>query len=396
MMPVLLGLFAVVLPGTHAAVGASRADPARTLSIVLTGQALILSDIRVTSPSTGPAIAPMLKGDVVFTNFETTVGEGEGAGKGFDAPSFLAPPQAVDALRDLGFNLMSLANNHSWDLQSRGIENTLRKMTSAGIVHAGTGETLRDADAPAYLSTANGTVGLVAMASGLIAPGAAATPGRAGINELHFGRDGPDAGDQRRILQTIRDAKKHADIVIAYHHNHAFPSSADFLTMMNEQLPERLVPPAWVKRWAHREVDAGANIVVMHGAPLLHGVEIYKGSVILYDLGNFIFQLPATPPRFEETMCWESVIATVAFKGRMLHSVTFRPIGVNKGREDGDRYLALRGMPAPATGAQGRYILERLARLSEPFGTVMRIDGGSAAIRLDAPHSSIHPASPPD
>ncbi|GAA4488791.1 CapA family protein [Gluconacetobacter asukensis] len=388
-VPVFLGLVAAVLPGTHVAIGASRPDPARTLSIVLTGQSLIRSDIRVTSPSTGPAIEPMLKADAVFTNFETTVGEGGETGKGFNAPSFSAPPQAVDALRSLGFNLISLANNHSWDLRTRGIENTLRKMTSVEIVHAGVGENLHDAEAPAYLTTPHGTVGLVAMASGLIARGAAAAPGRAGVNELRVeGNGSPDMGDQQRILNRIREAAKHADIVVAYHHNHIFPSSADFLMMMNEQLPERLVPPEWVKRWAHREVDAGANVVVMHGAPLLHGVEIYNGSVILYDLGNFIFQLPATPPRFEETMCWESVIASVEFKGRTLHSVTFRPIDVNKGRDDGDRYLAMRGMPAPAAGTHARYILERLARLSEPFGTVMRIDGASATIRLGARYDS--------
>jgi len=42
------------------------------------------------------------------------------------------------------------------------------------------------------------------------------------------------------------------------------------------------------------EVDAGADIIVMHGAPLLHGVEIYHGRPIFYDLGNFIYNLPPT------------------------------------------------------------------------------------------------------
>ena len=45
---------------------------------------------------------------------------------------------------------------------------------------------------------------------------------------------------------------------------------------MQEELPERLGPPEWLKKWTHAEIDAGADIVVMHGAPLLHGVEIYK------------------------------------------------------------------------------------------------------------------------
>ena len=59
-----------------------------------------------------------------------------------------------------------------------------------------------------------------------------------------------------------------------------------------EELPERLAPPDWLKAWTHAEIDAGADIIVMHGAPLLHGIEIYRGRPIFFDLGNFIFQAP--------------------------------------------------------------------------------------------------------
>ena len=61
-------------------------------------------------------------------------------------------------------------------------------------------------------------------------------------------------------------AHKQADLVIVYEHNHIFDKP--FGTIFSEELPERLVPPAWIKKWTHEEVDAGADIVVMHGAPL--------------------------------------------------------------------------------------------------------------------------------
>lgn len=374
-----------------AAHSSERAGDARSkaLSIVLTGQALIHDDFRVRSPSTIAAMKPLLQGDVVFTNFEGAIREGSEAGKGFltgegfHAPSVAAPPAAMDAVKEMGFNLVSLANNHAWDLQAAGIANTRRAAGKLGIVHAGTGDNVGQAAAPAYLDTPNGRVGLVAMASGSIAAGAGATAERAGVNELGVkDRSLPDAVDKQRILASIREAAGHSDVVISYHHNHVFKSSAPFFTMMNEQLPERLMPPEWIKAWAHEQVDAGANIVVMHGAPLLHGVEVYKGSVILYDLGNFIFQLAPTPPRFEETMSWRSVVAYVEMKNRKLQSVKFRPIAINKGRDDGDRELALRGMPAPAKGDQARYTLERLALLSQPFGTKMQIDGDVAEVQL--------------
>src|SRR5262245_54103462 len=65
-----------------------------------------------------------------------------------------------------------------------------------------------------------------------------------------------------------------------------------FQAILNEELPERLVPADWLKKWTHEEIDAGADIIVMHGVPLVHGVEIYHKRPIFYDLGNFIFNVP--------------------------------------------------------------------------------------------------------
>ncbi len=80
-------------------------------------------------------------------------------------------------------------------------------------------------------------------------------------------------------------------------------------------MPERLAPNAWLMKWTHAEIDAGADIVVMHGAPLLHGVEIYHGRPIFYDLGNFIYNVPPTLTYIDEPMAWESVVASVQFEG---------------------------------------------------------------------------------
>jgi poly-gamma-glutamate capsule biosynthesis protein CapA/YwtB (metallophosphatase superfamily) len=195
-------------------------------------------------------------------------------------------------LKTFGFNLLSLSNNHSWDLKVPGIENTLEQVKRLDLVHAGIGLTVDEAVAPGYLHTPNGTVALVAMASGLIADGASATASRPGVNELRVEGDTPNAEDARRILQSIRNARQRADLVIVYEHNHVFDKP--FVTIMAEELPERLSPPDWLKKWTHEEVDAGADIIVMHGAPLLHGVEIYRDRPIFFDLGNFIFQLPPT------------------------------------------------------------------------------------------------------
>ena len=358
------------------------------LSITLTGQSMIRSDIRAHAPSAVPAIKSLLKGDVVFTNFEATILDEKKGQSRLDG-RFLSPPEALEALKTFGFNLVSFSNNHAFDLKVPGIQNTLEQARRLNLAHAGIGSAIEEAVAPGYLHTPKGTVALVAMASGLVAPGGSATATRPGVNELRVEGNKPNEEDAQRILQSIREAKKRADLVIVYEHNHVFDKP--FRTIMLEELPERLAPPDWLKKWTHAEVDAGADVIVMHGAPLLHGVEIYRDRPIFYDLGNFIFQAPPTEILLDEPIVWESVVAYVDFQGKNLRSVKFQPIAQNKiGQVQADThdehtnnlFLQTRGLPTPATGEQARYILERFADLSRPFGTTLKVQGDTAEITL--------------
>ena len=379
------------------------------LTITLAGQSMIRSDIRATAPSAVPVIASLLKGDVKFTNFEGTVAE---PGQPNDTVpqqrpngGWLAPLGTLDSLQAVGFNLVSLSNNHAWDLRAVGIQNTLREASKLNLVHAGIGNTLDEAVAPGYLHTPKGTVALIGIASGEVAPGGAATPTRPGVNELRVdqGSKGNVIGlpsdrygiplrrneeDAQRILQSIRSAHQQADLVIVYQHNHIYDKP--FGTIMSEELPERLVPAPWIEKWTHEEVDAGADVVVMHGAPLVQGVEIYHRRPIFYDMGNFIFNLPPTSG-LDEPIIWESVVAYLEYQGKNLQSITFRPIFLNKigeGQPDvhdghtNNLFLDTRGLPKPATGDQARYILERLADSSRPFGTTVEVKGETAEINL--------------
>jgi poly-gamma-glutamate capsule biosynthesis protein CapA/YwtB (metallophosphatase superfamily) len=384
---------------------AQRSQPA-PIMITLAGQSMIRSDIRATAPAAVAVIRGLLTGDVVFTNFEAAAAErGETVHEG---RGFLAPPEALDALTTFGFNLLSLSGNHAFDLKVKGIENTIREADSRKIVHAGTGNNLAEAAAPAYLHTRKGTIALIASASGLITAGGSATADGPGVNELRIEAgdkeneatadlpgapsNTPNPGDSRRILQSIREARQHADLVIVYQHNHVF-GNRSFATIFTEGMQERLAPNDWLKKWTREEVDAGADIIVMHGAPLLHGVEIYHGKPIFYDLGNFIYNVPPTLTYIDEPMNWESAVAQVQFQGRNLHSISFRPIALNnvgEGQPDihneytDNQFLDTRGLPSPVTGARAGYILQRLADASKPFGTKVEIKGDTAEIKLKA------------
>jgi poly-gamma-glutamate capsule biosynthesis protein CapA/YwtB (metallophosphatase superfamily) len=384
----------------------AKASAQAPITITLAGQSMIRSDIRATAPAAVPAIQGLLKGDVVFTNFEAAVAEkGETVHEG---RGFLSPPEALDALAAFGFNLLALSGNHAFDLKVMGIQNTIRDADSRKIVHAGTGNNLAQAAAPGYLHLAKGTIALIGSASGLITPGGSATADRAGVNELRIeagdkeneatadlpGAPGntPNQADSERILQSIREARQHADLVIVYQHNHVFGNHS-FATIFTEGMQERLAPNDWLKKWTHAEIDAGADIIVMHGAPLLHGVEIYHGRPIFYDLGNFIYNLPPWLAYIHEPMNFESAVAYLQFQGKQLQSITFRPIVLNylgEGQPDvhneyvNNQFIDTRGLPSPATGARAGYILQRLADASKPFGTTLEIKGDTAEIKLKA------------
>jgi poly-gamma-glutamate capsule biosynthesis protein CapA/YwtB (metallophosphatase superfamily) len=375
------------------------------ISITLTGQSMIRSDFRAHSLNTVAAISPLLKGDVIFTNFEAAVIE---KGQSTRDGRFLTPPAALDALKALGFNLLALSDNHSFDLKVPGIQNTLREVNARNLAHAGIGNSLREAAAPGYLKTPKGTIALVAMASGLVAEGGMATADRPGVNELRIEAGGkpnesttllppqpgnePKAEDKQRILQSIREARQNADFVIVYEHNHVF-LNRPFAAILNEELPERLGPADWLKKWTHEEIDAGADIIVMHGVPMVHGVEMYRNRPIFYDLGNFIFNVPPVDIQLDEPVFWESVVAHVDFRGKDLQSITFQPIVMNKigqGQPDlhdehtNNLFLQTRGLPTPATGDKAGYILQRLADFSRPFGTTVVVKGDTAEINLKA------------
>jgi poly-gamma-glutamate capsule biosynthesis protein CapA/YwtB (metallophosphatase superfamily) len=395
-------LLLAVACGTAAIARAQSAS----ITITLAGQSMIRSDLRETLPAAVPVIQSLLKGDVIFTNLESAVAEkGETVHEG---RGFLTPPEAMDALTAFGFNLLSFSGNHAFDLKETGVQNTIREADKRKIVHAGTGKNLAEAGAPGYLHTSKGTIALIASASGLISPGGRATADHPGVNELRVEAGSkeneatedipnapgntPNPEDSQRILQSIRDARQHADLVIVYQHNHVFANHS-FATIFTEGMPERLAPNEWLVKWTHAEIDAGADIVVMHGAPLLHGVEIYRGRPIFYDLGNFIYNVPPTLSYIDEPIAWESVVASLQFEGKKLRSISFRPIALNnagEGQPDvhdeyaNNRFLLTRGLPSPVSGPRAGYILQRLANASAPFGTKFELKGDTAEIKLPA------------
>src|ERR1017187_2863538 len=101
-------LRAIVWLGIVFGTGETEGAQPPEFSITLAGQSMIRSDIRVYAPDAVPTISSLLKGDVVFTNFETTILDVK-KGQSPKDGRFLSPPETLESLKTLGFNLLSLA-----------------------------------------------------------------------------------------------------------------------------------------------------------------------------------------------------------------------------------------------------------------------------------------------
>jgi poly-gamma-glutamate capsule biosynthesis protein CapA/YwtB (metallophosphatase superfamily) len=350
--------------------GVAIAAPGR-LRFMALGQAAIQFDLREQPyPGFAPVAALLRHADVCFTDLETPI-SGPGAEKATRDTIFLkaAEPVVLDCLKALSINVLALSNNHSWDFGTSGVLTTLNAVRARGFTYAGTGENVGQATAPAYRDTPGGRIALVAMASGAIREGAAATATRAGVNEVRLESNGElNSEDTARNVAAIREAARSTPHVFCYQHNHYWEK--DFR-----------VTPAWQRVWARQCIDAGACAFISHGAPLLHGIELYRGRPIFYDLGSLIFHTK-TAVGYYPPEVWESAVADCAFEEGRLISLELTPVVLNESGIGADRFYETRGRPTIARGADAGRILERLQGLSAMSGVrITRVgDVGRVAI----------------
>ena len=166
-------------------------------------------------------------------------------------------------LKNAGIDVVSLANNHIGNAGRSGIRETMQALDKLGIAHGGVGASTAAARAP-VLFTVDG-VKVAFMAYDAIAPGYAAGPNLIGTAELSKGSPTDD----------IRAAKAAgAQVVIVYPH---------------WGIEYRTTPTSAQKSWAHKMIDAGADIIIGNHAHYAEAMEVYKGKPIWYALGNFVF-----------------------------------------------------------------------------------------------------------
>ena len=186
---------------------------------------------------------------------------------------FSSPAQAVNSLSFAGIDAVDLANNHAYNQGKSGFTQTLDTLKKANLPYFGGGMNSVEAHTP-YIRTVNGVKVALLGYTSIIGMHEAGTndPGQAVITMQPWGT--LDETQLKQMDADIAAAKQQADVVIVYNH-----WSAEYTHDANAD--QRTV--------AHRAIDDGATLVLGSHPHWVQGIEWYKGKMIAYALGNFVF-----------------------------------------------------------------------------------------------------------
>jgi poly-gamma-glutamate capsule biosynthesis protein CapA/YwtB (metallophosphatase superfamily) len=215
-----------------------------------------------------------------------------------------------------------------------------------------------------------------------------------------------DPVDLSAIMKNIRQGRQNADFLLATIHSHEpdRSSAADPQTDMLD------TPARFLQELAHSAIDTGADAFITTGIHHLGPIEVYHGRPIFYGMGNFfwgetdewltsdVFQqyretndlafkhperatdtdvsIQQTYPYFAGDIVYQSVVAVAQFRQGQLSELRLYPIDLGYGRP-----LTASGTPRMAGPDQGRSILERLKKISSPYGTQIVIENNVGIIR---------------
>lgn len=181
-----------------------------------------------------------------------------------NGPHLYADTHALEALKEIGTECVTLANNHFRDFGDDGVLNTLAELTSRGIDYVGGGANLKDAAAVLYKQIGSETLAIINCCEH---ESSIATDNHCGSNPLN----------PIQQYYAIHEAKKKADYVLVIVHG----------GVEHYQLPTLRMQETY-----RFYIDAGADAVVDHHQHCYSGYEEYKGKPIFYGLGNLCFDNP--------------------------------------------------------------------------------------------------------
>lgn len=235
--------------------------------------------------------------DFAFGNLESPFyDQGEPVHEGM---VFKADPKSIVGLVYSGIDLVTLANNHFGNQDQAGMLYTFSLLAKNGIGYMGAGKDLASAQ-KTYIKEINGIrFAFIGVENYSIAPESSfAAANEPGI--LHV-----EAGD---IAKYVKAAKEEADVVVV-----TFHGGTEYQPQANE----------YQTSFAHKAIDAGADIVIGHHPHVVENIENYKGKLIIYSLGNFIFD------QMWSVETQQGLAIKLYFQGNTLYQVKLIPVRIH-------------------------------------------------------------------
>ena len=265
-------------------------------------------------------------GDINIANLESPLATG---GNEFTAKKFRfrGEPEVATALRTAGFNLVTLANNHTMDYGWEALAETQRHLDSTGISWIGAGENLDEARKMALYTLKGKKVAFL---------------GYSLTQPIEFfaarNRPGTAPGYEKLITEDISSARSQADFVlVSFHWGKEATTSVQ----------------SYQRTAAHTAINAGADVVIGHHPHVLQGIERYNRGLIFYSLGNFAFASKSSTADV-------SALVRLKFSGSD-RSAEILPLDV--------LYQRVGFRPKVLHGVKGEAVINKLNELSTPFKT---------------------------
>lgn len=176
-------------------------------------------------------------------------------------PNLRAKPQDIELLGKLGFNVLSLANNHILDYGILGVEDTIQKCNTEGIKTVGAARNSKFAREPLIVETSGNNVGIISFAEAEFNLSTECSPGA-----NHF--------DPYTSFDDVKKLKESVDYVIVLYHG---------------GIEHYRYPSPMLQKKCRKFAESGADIVLCQHSHCIGTIEDYHNCTILYGQGNSVF-----------------------------------------------------------------------------------------------------------
>jgi hypothetical protein len=359
----------------------------------------------LTAPERRGLFRLMQEADIAYGNLEFSLNGHPELQRPFY--NFRAEQEFSWEVANIGINLVSLANNHALDFGPEGLKDCLRALDLTSITYAGAGLNLAAAHAPGTMRVQSQETSFSLLSymrywtakyrSTDVNGPSLATINPATILVAKEGKvqavEGPIESDVKVMEDDVVLAKRHANMVMVAMHNHDVSHNRTYgiqnTTPSNDEIMYR------------RAIDAGADMVIGTGPHVLRGIEIYKGKPIFYSLSDFIYQYrtPARIPvdlihqrdleiarptnvsvwdRRDSPEVMEGIFLRMTVNKDQLKKIQMIPFTID---DEGPLY----GVPRLVSDVRAKDAIQRLQKLSAPYGTTLVDKGWYAELPIGAP-----------